>query len=179
MRGFTRIARVVFRFCAVFVILRADILGVCALTNLVGGKSLFSRVNFSIARGFGVLVREFPLIVRALCFMHGKISVLRVIFSVTRRSRAFVRESALVVRTHLLCVRNTRFTRPPSPSPKKKGSIPLPLSLSIHFYDSICLARKPAAVSTAFCSTSPSESSFAKMITAPIGSPFAMIGPIV
>lgn len=151
MRGLTGIARVVFRFCAVFVFLRADNLGLCALTILV----------------------------RALCHMRGNTCFLRAPFSTTRRSRAFVRESALVVRTHLLCVRNTQFTCPPSPSPKKKGSIPLPLSLSIHFYDSICLARKPAAVSTAFCSTSPSESSFAKMITAPIGSPFAMIGPIV
>lgn len=140
----------------------------------------FASARFSLFCGRISLccARSLSLCTGNLCF---RASIFRfcAVFVILGGYPWVVRESALVGSTHLLSVLNTRFTCPPSPSPKKKGSIPLPLSLSIHFYDSICLARKPAAVSTAFCSTSPSESSLAKMITAPIGSPFAMIGPIV
>lgn len=49
----------------------------------------------------------------------------------------------------------------------------------VSLYCSICFAKKLAAVFTALCSTSLIIASFEKMTTAPIGSPFATIGPIV
>jgi hypothetical protein len=50
---------------------------------------------------------------------------------------------------------------------------------SVFLYCSICLAKNPAAVSAALCSTSPNALSFDKITTAPIGSPLATIGPTV
>lgn len=52
-------------------------------------------------------------------------------------------------------------------------------SLFNFHYCSIWRARKLAAVSTDFCSTSPALDSFVRIRTAPIGSPFAIIGAAV
>lgn len=49
-------------------------------------------------------------------------------------------------------------SNPPLITPKIKRQQHA-VSTSYDHYDSICLAKKPAAVSTAFCSTSPNEAS--------------------